>query len=262
VSKTAKLTAAHRTLLERAAEVCQGLDSHTPTAPSAAGKQENIVFDISFADGQKMTGVSAGDVRAFVEFLFNGLNGLADHDDTLQLLQAANATLLSMEPRNPMQALLIIQMLANHRLSMAFSRRAMRCQDLDMAGRLSERVARLMDIGCRQMETLMRLRGEGTKQHVVVSHINVEPGAQAMIGQVNRGEGYAKRDEQIKGDKSPQAMNALRHGHRSVAFRQAMRLSQKLMQGFDETLKSLPVSGLSPRPGSTAEMKDLWPHER
>jgi len=68
-------TPEHRALLERAAEVCQGLDSHTPTAPSAAAKQENIVFDISFADGQKMTGVSAGDVRAFVGFLFNGLNG-------------------------------------------------------------------------------------------------------------------------------------------------------------------------------------------
>jgi hypothetical protein len=89
--------------------------------------------------------------------------------------------------------LLITQSLAVHQLAMSFASRALQVKDLDGAGKLSERVARLCDIACRQAETIQKLRGEAGKQTVVVTHLNVESGAQAMVGMVNREGGSGQK---------------------------------------------------------------------
>jgi hypothetical protein len=49
--------------------------------------------------------------------------------------------------------------------------------------------AKLMRTFTAQIETLLRLRGQTTKQVVRVEHVHVEPGAQAVVGAVKVGDG-------------------------------------------------------------------------
>jgi len=57
-----------------------------------------------------------------------------------------------------------------------------------------ERAAKLMRVFSTQVETLVRYRSRG-QQRVVVEHVNIEAGGQAVVGIVNgrggRGEGQA-----------------------------------------------------------------------
>jgi hypothetical protein len=90
----------------------------------------------------------------------------------------------SLAPNDGVEAMLALQMVGTHAAAMECLRRAMIPKQLLPATESNLRSAqKLMALYTRQMEALNRHRGKG-QQKVTVEYVNVEPGAQAIVGSV------------------------------------------------------------------------------
>lgn len=178
-----------RTHLERRRE--------RPMAPraiteSAAGK--DLLLRPDHADRmawQALFEGSMGTVEpAFANLVFGQLlNATCDRDPKAGFRQAdINAALAAMHrlaPRDEVEAMLSAQMVAAHGAAMTMLRRLKDCNQLvqqDSAGRLAVKLLRTC---AAQVEALQRYRGKG-QQTVRVEHVNVAPGAQAVVGVINQ----------------------------------------------------------------------------
>jgi len=98
------------------------------------------------------------------------------------------------EPRDPLETMLALQMAAVHNATMTFARRLAMVETIpqqDSAERALNKLARTFTT---QIETLKRYRSTG-EQKVTVQHVTVNDGGQAVIGQVTAGEGNKKSEE-------------------------------------------------------------------
>jgi hypothetical protein len=173
--------------LERQLELASRVDALLAQKGESGAKK--APFLISREDGRAVTACPKGDERSMLQWLFDSLHpvisaGRAGEDSMTLPLSAALATILSAEPRSPVESLLLVQLLASHSLATQFGARALTAADSTVSSRLAERARGFMEVSCRQMETLLKLRGESVSQKVVVQHVNMAEGAQAIIGQV------------------------------------------------------------------------------
>ncbi len=120
----------------------------------------------------------------------------ADEATVDRLLASATASLAELEPRTATEAMLAVQMIGAQRTAMKFLERA------TLPGQTSEgmdanvlRATRLMRLFNEQVETMAKLKGKGGQQRVVVEHVTVAAGGQAIVGSVTRGGGGAYGDE-------------------------------------------------------------------
>jgi hypothetical protein len=90
----------------------------------------------------------------------------------------------SIEAQNSIEKMLAHQLAVAHEAGLRFMDRALRDDDSIESARLANTAARLMTVFQTGMLTLQRLRTGGT-QVVTVQHVNVEAGAQAVIGNVS-----------------------------------------------------------------------------
>lgn len=93
-----------------------------------------------------------------------------------------------MEPRDPAELLLLTQMAATHQAVMMLARHlnhTKTIQQKDCAEKAFNKTARTF---ASQMEALKRYRSKG-QQVVRVERVTVEAGAQAVVGNVERGRG-------------------------------------------------------------------------
>ncbi len=129
------------------------------------------------------------------------------HTDEATIDKQMTAVMIGMmgaSPQDEVEAMLAAQMVAAHNASMECFRRAMipeqtvdgRAMNLSHAGKLSRTYATML-------EALQKYRG-GTQQKILVQHVNVESGAQAVIGNVNHPGGGA----QPKTEEQPHAKQA------------------------------------------------------
>jgi hypothetical protein len=96
--------------------------------------------------------------------------------------------LTGIAPRNTKEGMLAAQMLATHNVALEQLRNAqLPGQPLEMAQVRMNSALRLMRLFIDQMEMLARLQGNLVQQKVVVEHINVEAGGQAIVGAVAGG---------------------------------------------------------------------------
>lgn len=115
--------------------------------------------------------------------------------DAVQQCDSAAALPTGIAPRNEIEGLLGVQMLAAHNLSMAMARRALKTDRVDWMQRYGTLSAKLMNLFTRQLEALARLRGQAGKQVVRLEHVTVEAGGQAVVGAVTTGgTGDARRN--------------------------------------------------------------------
>lgn len=120
-------------------------------------------------------------------------NGLITNDSNVDaVLNLGLSLVAAIKPRDEIETLLAVQMAAVHSATITFARRLNHVENIpqqDSAERALNKLARTF--AC-QMEALRKHRNGGT-QKVIVQHINVEDGAQAVIGHVEqttgRGEG-------------------------------------------------------------------------
>jgi hypothetical protein len=117
-----------------------------------------------------------------------------DSDRNLNVMATtALAMLAELEPRTAAESLLAAQMVATQRLAMTFLERAGRTdQTVEGIDANVLRATRLMRVFNEQVEVMAKLKGKSGQQRVVVEHVSVTAGGQAIVGAINCQE---KRDK-------------------------------------------------------------------
>jgi hypothetical protein len=114
----------------------------------------------------------------------------------LKLYQQINAMIAAIDgigPKDELESLLAVQMVSVHNLAMEFMKQTVRNnQTIEGVDVSTNRAVRLMRVFLEQVEALNRHRGKGQQQNIVVEHVNVNSGGQAIVGSVHpssKGEG-------------------------------------------------------------------------
>ena len=100
----------------------------------------------------------------------------------------ALAVIAGVEPKDELETMLAMQMVAVHMATMTFTRRLAHVETLAQQDSAERALNRLMRTYVAQMEALKRYR-TGGEQRVVVQHIDIREGGQAIVGTVDRGRG-------------------------------------------------------------------------
>ena len=105
------------------------------------------------------------------------------------ILESTLSMIESISPQNGLEAMLAVQMVTVHNMSLDMSRRAMlKEQTYEGVSENINRATKLMRTFTAQMEALKRLR-MGGKQTIQVQHVHVNEGGQAIVGDVKGGGG-------------------------------------------------------------------------
>ena len=89
------------------------------------------------------------------------------------------------EPRDQLETMLAAQMAAVHNATMTFARRLAHVENIQQQDSASRAFNQLARTFTAQMDALKRHRSSG--QQVVVKHVTVENGGQAIVGNVETG---------------------------------------------------------------------------
>lgn len=105
-------------------------------------------------------------------------------------LNTALATLHDLAPQDSLEVLLSVQMLATHNVAVEMLRRSLISeQTMPCVESCINRATKLLRTFTAQLEALNRHRGKGGEQRVVVQHVNVTEGGQAIVGNITKGAG-------------------------------------------------------------------------
>jgi len=102
-----------------------------------------------------------------------------------------SALLCSIDPRNALEACLAIQLVGVHYQTVALLSKAAKCDFLDTKEHYLKVAVKLSKHYVGQVEALKRLRSKG-EQRMVVEHVNIHSGAQAVVGQLDAPRGGEK----------------------------------------------------------------------
>ncbi|MBM3775519.1 MAG: hypothetical protein FJW37_10190 [Acidobacteria bacterium] len=172
--------------LEPGANQATGKDDRpklTLTAPHKAGTPAKI--EIS---GEPRLAFGTND-EAVRTVLFNQLLNLVHTDASKPIdqgvLDRALALMVGIAPRDAVEGMLAVQMVGAHIAAADAARRSMIPGQTAVGYQMYLSLAgKLMRTFTGQLEALNRGRGKGAVQRVVVERVNVEPGAQAVVGAV------------------------------------------------------------------------------
>ncbi len=92
------------------------------------------------------------------------------------------------DPRDQTEAMLAAQMAAVHMATMTFARRLASVETIPQQDSAQRALSKLTRTYTAQMEALRKYR-HGGEQKVTVEHVTVNEGGQAIVGNVERGEG-------------------------------------------------------------------------
>lgn len=135
--------------------------------------------------------VMAGFLEAFGSYdldiscgLVNTLSSILGDSDSIseENLNFAIAFVRQIEPQDPIEAMLAIQMLGNHLISCKTLYRAgLKDQTFDGLSENINRATKLTRTFISQMDALKKYRNKGS-QKITVEHININDGGKAVIG--------------------------------------------------------------------------------
>ena len=118
--------------------------------------------------------------------LANAVSPGKDADE--EAINFALAVIAGIEPKDELETMLAMQMVAIHLATMTFTRRLAHVETLDQQHGSERALNKLARTFAMQLESLKRYR-TGGEQKVVVQHVNVNEGGQAIVGTVDRGRG-------------------------------------------------------------------------
>lgn len=141
--------------------------------------------EVALAVVMKALGIT--DQRLYTSMIAQVTNALSrGHEAEVAELNAAIALVAGIEPRDHLEAMLAFQMATVHVLSLRHARFMVSSETIEQLD-LQERVVnKLMRTFTSQMEALRKHRNGGN-QKVVVEHVYVGEGGQAIIGNVTHG---------------------------------------------------------------------------
>ena len=133
-----------------------------------------------------------------IDHLFNQVSlsftGVASKDgaDKEKLVKASNAAMALLDgirPQDEIEAMLAVQMIGVHNMAMETLRRSvLGNQTFEGKQANVNQSTKMLRTFTAQMETLKKYR-TGGQQKMIVEHVNVNEGGQAIVGTVNQGGG-------------------------------------------------------------------------
>jgi hypothetical protein len=106
-------------------------------------------------------------------------------------LNAVLAAIDGIRPTDEIEAMLAVQMVATHETAMEMLRRAKQAESTPRLQEYGSLAVKLLRTYTAQVEAIARLR-RGGEQRVIVQHVNVNEGGQAIVGAVNHPGGGEK----------------------------------------------------------------------
>ena len=104
---------------------------------------------------------------------------------------AALAAIDAIRPAEEIEAMLAVQMVATHETAMDMLIRAKQAEMMPTLQECGSLAVKLLRTYAAQVEALARLR-RGGEQRIIVQHVNVNEGGQAIVGAVNHPGGSEK----------------------------------------------------------------------
>ena len=154
------------------------------------GKKMHVVHEDEAAGCQHLMralGTDSADFMAGVlSQLANAVSPGKDADGAA--INFALAVISGVEPKDELETMLAMQMVAVHMATMTFTRRLAHVETIAQQDSAERALNRLMRTYVAQLEALKRYR-TGGEQKVLVQHVNVNDGGQAIVGTVDRGRG-------------------------------------------------------------------------
>ena len=177
----------------------------TPAAPFTVTHKEPVNFRINTDEGRAMILRAAGTKSyetagaTLVTGLVNAVALNPDRSIDERTLFGSIATMAAMKPRNELEALLIMQMLATNAAAIEHLRRlkgSTTIEAIELNGLIASKMLRTFTM---QTEALNRSRGKGkSSQRVTVRHVYVGAGGQAIVGNVTRGRPGGQRKIEVQ----------------------------------------------------------------
>ena len=109
------------------------------------------------------------------------------HEKMAMFCNTAMAILSGIQPQDEIEGMLAVQMIGTHNMAMETLERAMLTGQTDIGKELNvKQAAKMMRVFVAQMEALKKYR-TGGQQKMIIEHVNVNAGGQAIGGTVNQG---------------------------------------------------------------------------
>jgi hypothetical protein len=175
-----------------------------------AGRRRRIEASVKSEDGVMKIGSPHSDTPGFVTQLYDcfgtGSAAFAEHaiarlaaiirgkgsaPSTQTELNAALAAVDGIRPTNEIEAMLAVQMVATHETAMEMLSRAKQAESTQRLHEYGSLAVKLLRTYTTQVEALARLR-RGGEQRVIVQHVHINEGGQAIVGAVNHPGGSEK----------------------------------------------------------------------
>lgn len=141
---------------------------------------------------QMMETVGSPDID-FFKTIMSQVSSTLPNGDSEEVSNFITGLMHGLRPRDETEGVLIAQMAGTHNLIMEYMRRAMIPEQyLEAADDYTNRAYKLMNIFLKQIETLEKYRGKAAQQKVIVEHVHIHKGGQAVVGHIEskpRGEG-------------------------------------------------------------------------
>lgn len=133
----------------------------------------------------------------FLKIIMGQIDSTLSVRNSEEVANFTAALMHGFKPRDETEGILIAQMAGTHNLSMEYMRKAaIPEQYLEAGNDFTNRAYKLMNLFIKQLEVLMKYRGEAAQQKVIVEHIHIHEGGQAVVGHIEsrpRGEGDEKK---------------------------------------------------------------------
>lgn len=133
-------------------------------------------------------GVEKSFARSLMQMLVNALPAGPDGIPDREAFNGALQMICGMQPSDEAEAMLLAQMAVAAQTALVINGQLVRTASRHQQSDQGNLVNKLMRTYGAQMETLKRYRGKG-EQRVVVEHVHVYEGGQAIVGQVSPGGG-------------------------------------------------------------------------
>ena len=134
-----------------------------------------------------------------LEQVIQTVNGTVSNDgfDNDKVVSAYNSTmaiLTGIQPQDEIEGMLTVQMIGVHNMAMECMGKATRTDRVNFMSTYMNGATKSLRTFVAQMEALKKYRSGG-QQKIVVEHVNVSEGGQAIVGVVNQGEGMRGNDK-------------------------------------------------------------------
>jgi len=152
------------------------------------GTEEEITSKLS-----KTFGTADKECGQFLVQQIHDAHPNRNQNNAVDVINQVTPLLHAIEPRDELEGMLAVQMVGIHNLTMEMMNRAsISDQTAEGVNSNINRITKLSRTFVAQLEALDRHRNKG-QQKMTVEHVHVNKGGQAIIGNVDRGEGDERK---------------------------------------------------------------------